>query len=154
MKFISAIAVFVVCQATSLAAERTVAIARGSRPFNVTQDVIVRFIVTAVPGSQISTHLEGPATIDSESNIEELIDGRPAQGMVTKEYDLKPNGKGEVKLDVTITPPQPGSDSTIKHFKFTVGPPPEPPKPATPKSETPKKESSPPGGKHPQELSD
>jgi hypothetical protein len=133
------------CHAASIAAERTVVVARGSKPFDVKHDVTVRFIITAAHGSQISTHLEGPATIESESDVVELSDGRPNLGLVTKEYDLKPSGKGEVKFDVTITPPQPGSDSTIKHLKFTVDTPPETPKSAAAKSETPKKRQSPPG---------
>jgi hypothetical protein len=132
------------CQAASVAAERTVVVPRGSRPFDVKHDVIVRFVITAAQGSHISTHLEGPATIESENDVTELMDGRFPLGVVTKEYELKPSGKGEVKFDVTITPPQPGSDSTIKHFKFTVDTPAETPKPAVAKSETPKKQASPP----------
>jgi hypothetical protein len=111
---------FLAIQASDHPAERTVVVPSGTKPFNVKQDVIVRFTVSAYAGSQISAKLDGPAKIEAENTIVELYDGRPNKGAVAKEFEVKPSGKGKVKLDVTITPPQPGSDSTIKHFVFNV----------------------------------
>jgi hypothetical protein len=120
MKPLVAVLAILSGQATGLAAERTVIVPRGSKPFSVQQDAIVRFTVSAGAGSQISATLDGPAKIEAESNVVEQFDGRPAQGAIVKEFEVKPSGKGKVKLDVTITPREPGSDSIIKHFAFTV----------------------------------
>jgi hypothetical protein len=120
MKAFVAILAILAGQAAGLASEQTIIVPRGTKPFNVKQDAIVRFTVTAATGSHISANLEGPAKIEAENNIVDLLDGRPSLGAITKEFDVKPSGKGKVKLDVTITPREPGSDSTIKHFVFTV----------------------------------
>jgi hypothetical protein len=108
------------CQAVCPAAERTIIVPRGTKPFTVKQDAIVRFTVSGSAGSQISASLDGPAKIEAENKIVELTDSRPGVGTTTMEFEVKPSGKGKVKLDVTITPPQPGADSIIKHFVFTV----------------------------------
>ena len=120
MKALVAVLAILSVQPTGLVAERTVIVPRGSKPFSAKQDVIVRFTVSAVAGSQISATLGGPAKIETESNIVEQSDGRPRPGAIVKEFEVKPSGKGKVTLDVTITPREPGSDSIIKHFAFTV----------------------------------
>jgi hypothetical protein len=120
MRALVTVVAIVGCQAICPAAEQTIVVPTGSKPFTVKQDVIVRFTASGIAGSQISANLEGPAKLEAENKIVDLIDGRPNPGMIVREFEVKPSGKGKVKLDVTITPPQPGSDSIIKHFVFTV----------------------------------
>jgi hypothetical protein len=120
MKILATLLALSAFQAACLAADRTVVVPQGTKPFSVKQDVIVRLTASSIAGSQITATLEGPAKIETESNVVEIIDGRPALGRPTREFEIKPSGKGKVKCDITITPPQPGADSIVKHYVFTV----------------------------------
>jgi hypothetical protein len=47
-------------------------------------------------------------------------DGHPLIGLGNKEFEIKPTGRGKVKVTITSTPPIPGEKPTVETYQFDV----------------------------------
>jgi hypothetical protein len=91
-----------------------------STPFKVTEKEVVRLVESGIAGSRIEAKVEGPAKVSMTATIRQLRNGRPMIGNTTHEFDIKPTGKGRVKVIVTVTPPQPDAKPKVVTYEFEV----------------------------------
>lgn len=97
----------------------SVVIVEGDKPFEVTQDEVVRLIGKGIAGSKATATVKGPAKIDQQATIRRIVNGKPLIGAGDTEFDIEPTGKGEVT--VTISVKLPNSDKPeVKTYSFTV----------------------------------
>jgi hypothetical protein len=89
-------------------------------PFKVHEKDIVRIVLSGIAGSQFDVKVEGPAKLVSTGDIHELHNGRTLLGNVKKEFNIKPDGKGKVKVTATVKPPQPDAKPKVTHYEFAV----------------------------------
>src|SRR6266702_2178589 len=115
--FALALALVVVC-GVAVADDRTVVFPRDNRPFKAKESDIVRLLGKGIAGSKMEAKVEGPAKVETTSNVRELVNGRPVIGNEIKEFDVKPSGKGRVKVTITVTPPQPDAPARATKYEF------------------------------------
>lgn len=97
----------------------SIVIVEGDKPFEVTQDEVVRLIGKGIAGSKATATIKGPAKIDQQATIRRIVNGQPLIGAGDTEFDIEPTGKGEVT--VTISVKLPNSDKPeVKAYSFTV----------------------------------
>jgi hypothetical protein len=89
-------------------------------PFKVSEKDIVRLVGAGIAGSNIEATVVGPAKVESKGSIHRIKSGMPVIGNTTVEFNIKPTGKGKVKVTITIKPPQPGAKPDIKTYEFEV----------------------------------
>lgn len=117
--FAIALALVGVCSA-SLAEERTVVVPMDDKPFTVAANDLVRVVGRGIAGSRIEINVDGPATVEMTSDVEQIVNGRPLVGGTMREFDLKPTGSGKVTATITTTPPQPGAKPSTLKIEFNV----------------------------------
>ncbi len=101
-------------------AQRTVVVPRDNKPFKVTEKVIVRLTGKGIAGSKIEAKVQGKAKIVETNNVSERSNGHVVIGTSIKEFEIKPSDKGKVKVTITVTPPQPGSEPKVTEHEFEV----------------------------------
>jgi hypothetical protein len=89
-------------------------------PFKVHEKDIVRIVLSGISGSQFDVKIEGPAKVVSTGDIHEIRNGHSPIGAAHKEFNIKPSGKGKVKVTATVKPPQPDAKPKITHYEFEV----------------------------------
>jgi hypothetical protein len=120
MKTLLAVLVLVGACGVALADERTVVVPTGDKPFSVGKDDLVRLTGKGIAGSKVTIKVEGPAKVESTSNVRELVNGQVVIGNTVTEYDLKPNGLGKVTVTITVAPPQPDAAAKVTKVVFEV----------------------------------
>jgi hypothetical protein len=105
--------------ASAQAEERVVVIPRDTTPFTVGEDEVVRLTGKGIAGAKIVAAVEGPAKVIAENAITERVKGKPIVGPGNREFEIKPTGKGTVKVAITSTPPT-GDKPTVTRYKFEV----------------------------------
>ena len=116
---ILAVALFAV-SGVAAADERTVVVPTDTKPFGVEATDLVRLTGKGIAGSKVEATVTGPAKVESASVVRSLVGGRPVIGNQTKEFDVKPTGKGKVTVTITVTPPQPDAKATETKYEFEV----------------------------------
>jgi len=105
--------------ASAQANERVVVIPRDTTPFTVSEDDVVRLTGKGIAGSKIVAAIEGPAKVIAENAITERVKGKHIVGPGNREFEIKPTGKGTVKVTITSTPPT-GDKPTTAKYEFEV----------------------------------
>ena len=105
--------------ASAQAEERVVVIPRDTTPFTVGEDEVVRLTGKGIAGAKIVAAVEGPAKVMAENAITERVKGKPIVGPGNREFEIRPTGKGTVKVTITSTPPT-GDKPTVTRYKFEV----------------------------------
>lgn len=100
--------------------ERTVVVPEDTTPFTVAEDEIVRLTGKGIAGSTIEAKVEGPAKIIAENAVSVRVKGRMPLGSFTKEFEVKPSGKGAVKVTISVKFPQPNQKPETATYEFTV----------------------------------
>lgn len=107
--------------ATARADERSVIIPLdNTKPFTVEKSDYVRIPASTISGGSIKIAITGPAKLVTESTVNEKAGDSLVIGSLRKEFDLKPSGKGRVKVVITTTLPQPGAKPTVTEYEFEV----------------------------------
>ncbi len=101
------------------AEERVVVIPRDNTPFTVAEDEVVRLTGKGIAGAKIVAAVEGPAKVVAENAITERVKGKPIVGPGNREFEIKPTGKGTVKVTITSTPPT-GDKPAVSQYEFEV----------------------------------
>lgn len=101
------------------AEDRVIVIPRDNTPFTVAEDEVVRLIGKGIAGAKIVAAVEGPAKVVAENAITERVKGKPIVGPGNREFEIKPTGKGTVKVAITSTPPT-GDKPTVTKYEFEV----------------------------------
>ena len=114
-----ALALAGVCGVT-LADERTVIVPQDNKRFTVAKTDVVRLTGKGIAGSKIEIKVDGPAKVESTSNLVELVNGAPTIGNAVKEFDLKPTDTGKVTVTITVTPPQADAKAKVTKIEFEV----------------------------------
>jgi hypothetical protein len=117
--FVLALALAGLCGVV-LADERTVIVPIGDKPFTVQKTDFVRLTGKGIAGSKIEATVNGPAKVETISNVRELVNGQPIIGNSIQEFDLKPTGSGKVTVTITVTPPQSGATPKVTKVEFEV----------------------------------
>jgi hypothetical protein len=115
-----AILVLLVLASAAQAAERTVVVPRDAAPFTVVQHNVVRLTGEAISGGNVTATVNGPARIESENIVSTVVNGHVLIGALRKEFDIRPTGKGIVKVTLTATSPIPNTQPTKTEYEFTV----------------------------------
>jgi hypothetical protein len=89
-------------------------------PFKVHEKDIVRIVLSGIAGSQFDVKVLGPAKLVSTGDVHEIRNGRSPIGGARKEFNIKPDGKGKVKVTATVKPPQPDAKPRITQYEFEV----------------------------------
>ncbi|MDR3636952.1 MAG: hypothetical protein P4L84_24315 [Isosphaeraceae bacterium] len=98
----------------------TVVIPRDYKPFKVKESQLVRLLASGIAGSQFKAKVEGPAEVDSENTEILVSNGQVLIGSTVKEFNLKPSGKGHVKVTITTTSPIPDVKPVEVVYAFDV----------------------------------
>jgi hypothetical protein len=101
-------------------AERRVIIPRDKKPFTVGQNEIVRLTGKGIAGSRIEAKVQGPAKIEGTSRVSEVVGGRALLGNNITEFEIRPTGTGKVKVQITVTPPQPDEKPIVTDYELAV----------------------------------
>jgi hypothetical protein len=92
-----------------------------TKPFTVDPTNVVRLFGKGIAGSKLSAKVvSGKAKIASTNYIFERKGGLPVIGNTIREFNIRPTGKGKVKVSVTVTSPIPGSTPEVTDYEFTV----------------------------------
>ncbi len=102
------------------AADRTVIVPTGTRPFVVSPASIVRLSARGISGSRIEATVDGPARVQDVSRIVQMREGQILIGSLLKEFDLKPTGPGKVTVTITVTSPIPNTEPVVTQTEFEV----------------------------------
>ena len=97
----------------------SIVIVEGDKPFEVTQDEVVRLIGKGIAGSKATVTVKGPAKIDQQATIRRIVNGRPLIGASDTEFDIEPTGKGEVTVTISVKLPN-ANKPEVKAYSFTV----------------------------------
>jgi hypothetical protein len=106
--------------AEAKAVKRDVVVPGDTSPFSVQKDQVVRITGEGIAGAKITAKVFGPATILAENSIRPVRGGHPVIGPGNREFEIRPTGKGKVKVTITSTPPQPDAKPTVTDYQFTV----------------------------------
>jgi hypothetical protein len=101
-------------------AEQTVVVPKDSAPFKVSEGDLVRLTGHGIAGSQITAKVDGPAKIAATYLISTRVAGNHPIGVADKEFDVKPTGKGQVTVTITVKPPQPDAQPKETTYTFEV----------------------------------
>ena len=99
--------------------ERDVVVPVDTVPFSVQASQIVRLTGEGIAGAAITAQITGPATILAENKIASVKNGKPVIGPGNREFEIKPTGKGVVKVKITSAPPT-GAKPTVTSYQFQV----------------------------------
>jgi hypothetical protein len=99
----------------------TVVVPLDTKPFGVEESSIVRLTGRGIAGSKVTAKVvSGPAKIAATNDVSERKNGKPLIGNTIREFDIKPTGKGKVKVEITVKPPQPGASPKVTVYEFEV----------------------------------
>jgi hypothetical protein len=117
----SLFAVLVVLGLVGLTLGAEVVVPLDSKPFTVDQTNVVRLLGKGIAGSKVTAKVvSGKAKIASTNSIFERKGGSPVIGNTIREFNIRPTGKGKVKVRVSVTSPIPGSAPEVTNYEFTV----------------------------------
>ena len=122
-RFVFALGLVVVLLTLASAAragERWVVVPLDDTPFTVRQNDFVRLAGETISGGNIKAEIDGPARIEFENIVTDLVEGRVLIGMLKKEFEIKPTGKGTVKVTLTMTSPIPNTKPKKAMYEFKV----------------------------------
>ncbi len=94
-----------------------VILAEDAVPFTVHQDDVVRIAVPGIAGTTVGVKVTGNAK-QTTNKLSTRVDGKRPVGPGNMEVEVRPTGKGEVKVEVAVSPPN--GPSTTKFYTFTV----------------------------------
>ena len=114
------VVVLLTLASTAMAGERSVVVPMDNTPFTVMQKDFVRLTGEAISGGNIKAEIDGPARIESENIVTERVEGHMPIGMLKKEFEIKPTGKGTVKVTLITTSPIPNTKPKKTTYKFKV----------------------------------
>jgi hypothetical protein len=117
---IPAIVVLAGAADTGVGARQVVIVTQDDTPFKVGPNETVRLTGEGIAGSKIVADVDGPAMILAENSLVIMRGGHILIGMEKVEYQIKPTGKGTVKVKITTTPPQATAQPTVKTYEFEV----------------------------------
>ena len=80
----------------------------------------MRLTGKGIAGATIRAKIHGPAKLIMTNSIFQRSNGQPLIGMAYKEFEIKPTGKGRVKVTITNKPPQPDEKPTVEEYEFEV----------------------------------
>jgi len=102
------------------ATRREVIVPDDAKPFVVKKDQTVRLTGEGIGGGKMTAKVSGPATIVSESLISHVRNGGILIGADYRDYEIRPTGKGAVKVTITSIPPQPDAEPKVTVYQFKV----------------------------------
>lgn len=91
-----------------------------TNPFKITEKDTVRLTGRGIAGSRIEAKIEGPAKLVAQANVRTVKNGRSMIGSNVTEFDIKPTGKGQVKVQIIMKPPQPNTPESVTEYRFEV----------------------------------
>ncbi len=89
-------------------------------PFKMHEKEVVRLMGQGISGSKIEAKIQGPAKIEMEGAVRHMKNGHPLIGSMSTEFLIKPTGKGKVKVEIIVKPPQPNTPPHITKYEFEV----------------------------------
>jgi len=95
-----------------------VVIPEDHKEFRVVESALVRLEAKGVTGSKITAEIEGPAKVGAEYHIHRRKNGTTPDGFHEVGFDIKPTGKGQVKVIISIKPPK--GDAKHTTYEFAV----------------------------------
>ncbi len=101
-------------------ADRSVVVPKDNKPFTVEETDIVRLSGKGIAGSSIKVKVQGPAKVENSNSVTERINGATLLGNHIKEFEIKPTGKGKVKVTISVAGPQPGLPPRESEYEFQV----------------------------------
>lgn len=99
--------------------DRSVVTVRGTKPFVVREDEIVRLTGEGIAGSTATIDVIGKAKVIRNAGIREVVNGATVIGPGNTEFELQPVAKGTVIAVVTVTFPT-NVDPKVTTYKFEV----------------------------------
>jgi hypothetical protein len=111
------VVVLAVAGALHAADDATVVVPVGDKPCQVTTKEVVRITAKGIAGSTIDVKVDGPAK-DTKANVVNRAGDMNEIGSTVEEHDIKPTGKGTIKVKVTVKPPN--GDATVKEYEIEV----------------------------------
>lgn len=99
--------------------EGVMVVVSGVEPFDVQQNERVRLTGNGIAGSNIRIQVTGPAKVERSNYIRPIIDGETPIGGLDKEFEIRPTGKGEVSVVITVEYPNTETPGITK-YRFTV----------------------------------
>lgn len=106
---------FAVAGGVAVAAD--VIVPTDNTPFTVKEGDVVRISAKGIAGINVAAKVAGPAKHHVHS-VTEFVKGRPIIGPGNHEVEVTPTGKGNVTVEVTITPP--GGKAEVTKYSFKV----------------------------------
>ena len=98
-----------------------VVVTNDAVPFTVEVHEIIRVTGEGIAGSTIQIEInQSPLKVERVAEIRNVQNGSTPISTTIKEYELKPKDKGKAKVDVVVTPPQPGSSPNITVYEFEI----------------------------------
>jgi len=101
-------------------AERVVLVPQDTTAFKVEARQRVRLTGEGIAGSKIVADVDGPARIVAENSVVTVKGGHILIGVARVEFEIRPTGRGAVKVKITSTPPQPNAEPTVTNYEFEV----------------------------------
>lgn len=95
--------VMVLCAVVASAAD--VIEIEGSKPAKVKESDLVRITATGIAGADIKVKVTGAGRLQTTNNIRKIKNGHVVIGSTIKEYTIKPEKRGTIKVKVTIKNP-------------------------------------------------
>ncbi|VTR92612.1 Uncharacterized protein OS=Blastopirellula marina DSM 3645 GN=DSM3645_18061 PE=4 SV=1 [Gemmata massiliana] len=94
-----------------------IVIPEDKTPFGINLGDVVRIPVKAVAGTQVKARVSSSSQVAVQT-ITNRVKGKEAPGTGNHEVEVKPKGKGQIKLYVTISPPN--GKETTDLYEFEV----------------------------------
>jgi hypothetical protein len=77
----------------------------GSKPAKVKKSDLVRITATGIAGADIKVRVTGAGKLQATNNIRKIKNGQVVIGSNIKEFMIKPEKEGTIKVKVTIKNP-------------------------------------------------
>jgi hypothetical protein len=102
------------------AADGTIITVEGPNPVKVKVGDVIRVAGSVPAGGAIEEKLTGPGTIQSANVVRRFKNGKPVIGLTVKEFTIKANKPGTIKITITSRAPAAGTEPKVEKYEIEV----------------------------------
>ncbi len=101
---------------SSVGAAGEIVVPKDNTPFKIKEGDVVRIPITAVAGAQVNARKSRSSEV-TVTKVTFRAEGKMTPGMESQEVEVKPKGKGNFKIYVTVTLPNGEGKTEIYEFE-------------------------------------